>query len=190
MSVTEPLGPPDTTFAAAVDSVRRGTRDLHTAVANVVGQLTDPELLWLLDGDLTISRGLREMSQRYNKVPFGAGRVDRLGIPGIRFTDGPRGVALGASTAFPVAIARAATWDPDLERGIADAIGAEASAQGANLWAGICINLAYSPGWGRAQESYGEDPVLLGAMGAAPTTFCTRCICRTSAPSSKPAWIA
>jgi beta-glucosidase len=167
MSVTEPLGPPDTAFAAAVDAVRRGTRDLHTAVANVVGQLTDPELLWLLDGDLTISRGLREMSQRYNKVPFGAGRVDRLGIPGIRFTDGPRGVALGASTAFPVAIARAATWDPDLERSIADAIGAEASAQGANLWAGICINLAYSPGWGRAQESYGEDPVLLGAMGAA-----------------------
>jgi beta-glucosidase len=130
MSVTEPLGPPDTAFAAAVDAVRRGTRDLHTAVANVVGQLTDPELLWLLDGDLTISRGLREMSQRYNKVPFGAGRVDRLGIPGIRFTDGPRGVALGASTAFPVAIARAATWDPDLERSIADAIGAEASAQG------------------------------------------------------------
>lgn len=167
MPVTEPIGPPDTTFAAAVDAVRRGTRDLHTAVANVVGQLTDPELLWLLDGDLTIRRGLREMSQRYNKVPFRAGRVDRLGIPGIRFTDGPRGVALGASTAFPVAIARAATWDPDLEREIADAIGAEASAQGANLWAGICINLAYSPGWGRAQESYGEDPVLLGAMGAA-----------------------
>ena len=167
MSVTEPFGPPDTTFAEAVEAVRRGTHDLHTAVANVVGQLTDPELLWLLDGDLTIRRGLREMSQRYNKVPFGAGRIDRLGIPGIRFTDGPRGVALGASTAFPVAIARAATWDPDLERSIADAIGAEASAQGANLWAGICINLAYSPGWGRAQESYGEDPVLLGAMGAA-----------------------
>lgn len=33
--------------------------------------------------------------------------------------------------------------------------------------AGICINLAYAPGWGRAQESYGEDPVLLGEMGAA-----------------------
>ena len=118
---------PDTAFAAAVDSIRGGEQDLDTAVAQLVRRLTDPELLWLLDGDLTILRGVREMSQGYNKVPFPAGRVDRLGIPGILFTDGPRGVAVGASTAFPVAIARAATWDPDLERTVADVIGAVAS---------------------------------------------------------------
>ena len=167
MTVTDPICPPDTAFAAAVASVRSGRQHLDDAVAALIGRLTERELLWLLDGDLTILRGMREMSQRYNKVPFEAGRIDRLGIPGIRFTDGPRGVALGSSTAFPVAIARAATWDPDLERSVADAIGAEARAQGANLWAGICINLAYAPGWGRSQESYGEDPVLLGTMGAA-----------------------
>ena len=166
-SVTDPICPPDTAFAAAVESVRRGERSLDAAVADLIGGLTEHELLWLLDGDLTVRRGMVEMSQRYNKVPFEAGRIDRLGIPGIRFTDGPRGVALGASTAFPVAIARAATWDPDFERTVADAIGAEARAQGANLWAGICINIPYAPGWGRTQESYGEDPVLVGAMGAA-----------------------
>jgi len=158
---------PGTAFASAVDSVRRGDHDLDAAVALLVGKLTDEELLWLLDGDLTILRGVRDMSKGYNKVPFPAGRIDRHGISGIMFTDGPRGVAVGASTAFPVAIARAATWDPVFERSVADVIGAEARAQGANLWAGICINLAYSPGWGRAQESYGEDPLLLGAMGAA-----------------------
>ena len=167
MSVTEQIGPPETAFAAAVDSARRGAQSLEAAVADLIGAMTERDLLWLLDGDLTILRGMREMSERYNKVPFEAGRIDRLGIPGIRFTDGPRGVALGSSTAFPVAIARAASWDPDLERAVADVIGAEARAQGANLWAGICINLAYAPGWGRTQESYGEDPVLLGAMGAA-----------------------
>ena len=167
MPVSGIICPPDTAFAAAVAAVRNGERTLDASVADVVGRLTDPELLWLLDGDLTVRQGLREMSERYNKKPFQAGRIDRLGIPGIRFTDGPRGVALGASTAFPVAIARAATWDPDVERAVADVIGAEARAQGANLWAGICVNLAFAPGWGRAQESYGEDPVLLGAMGAA-----------------------
>ncbi|MCE9516494.1 MAG: beta-glucosidase, partial [Mycobacterium sp.] len=155
MSVTEPISPPETAFAAAVDRVRRGGQSLEAAVADLIAAMTERELLWLLDGDLTILRGMREMSERYNKVPFEAGRIDRLGIPGIRFTDGPRGVALGSSTAFPVAIARAASWDPDLERAVADVIGAEARAQGANLWAGICINLAYAPGWGRAQESYG-----------------------------------
>ena len=159
--------PSDTAFAAAVEAVRHGDQTLDAAVADLIDRLTERELLWLLDGDLTILRGVREMSQRYNKVPFEGGRIDRLGIPGIRFTDGPRGVALGASTAFPVAIARAATWDINLEREVASVIGAEARAQGANLWAGTCVNLAYAPGWGRTQESYGEDPVLLGAMGAA-----------------------
>ena len=42
-------------FAAAVDRVRRGEQDLDAAVAGLVGQLTDDELLWLLDGDLTIT---------------------------------------------------------------------------------------------------------------------------------------
>lgn len=31
----------------------------------------------------------------------------------------------------------------------------------------VCVNLPYHPGWGRCQESYGEDSCLLGKMGAA-----------------------
>lgn len=42
-------------------------------------------------------------------------------------------------------------------------------AGGANYFAGICINLLRNPRWGRAQETYGEDPFLLGKMGAALT---------------------
>ncbi len=167
MPVSDPICPAGSAFAAAVDAVRRDHQSLTDAAAALAGRLTDEELLWLLDGDLTMLRGLTGMSQRYNSVPFVAGRIDRLGIPGIRFTDGPRGVTLGTSTAFPVALARAATWDPELERAVADVIGTEARAQGANLWAGICLNLAPAPGWGRTQEAYGEDPLLLGAMGTA-----------------------
>ncbi len=160
---------PGTSFAANIEALRTGDQDVADAVADLRLQLTDEEMLWLLDGDLALWRGFAGMAKRYNAVPFEAGRIDRLGIPGIRFTDGPRGVVVGRSTAFPVAIARAASFDPDLERDIGAAIGAEARAAGANLFAGICVNLAYSPGWGRAQESYGEDPLLLGAMGAALT---------------------
>jgi beta-glucosidase len=47
------------------------------------------------------------------------------------------------------------------------AIGKEARAHGANYFAGVCINLGYSPLWGRMQESYGEDPLLIGSMGSA-----------------------
>lgn len=168
--MTDPICPPGTRFAAAVEAVRAGKASIADAVAQLLRELNDDEMLGLLDGDLSLRAGLAGMMRRYNEVPYEAGRVDRLGIPGIRFTDGPRGVVVGSSTAFPVAIARAATWDIDLEERIGDAIGAEARAQGANLFAGICINLAHAPGWGRAQESYGEEPTLLGAMGVALTT--------------------
>jgi beta-glucosidase len=166
--VTDPVRQPGTAFAAAVDAVRAG-EDLTTAVAGLIGRMSDNELLWLLDGDLTLRAGFRAITSAYNTTPIEAGRVDGLGIPGIRFTDGPRGVVMGHATSFPAAIARAATWDTGLEREIGDAVGAEARALGANLFAGICVNLAYAPGWGRSQESYGEDPVLLGEMGAAMT---------------------
>jgi beta-glucosidase len=43
------------------------------------------------------------------------GDVPRIGIAGIRFRDGPRGVIIGKSTAFPVSMARDTTWDISLE---------------------------------------------------------------------------
>jgi beta-glucosidase len=64
-------------------------------------------------------------------------------------------------------MARGASFDPTLERRIGDAIGVEARTQGANLFAGVCINLLRHPAWGRAQETYGEDSFLLGEMGVA-----------------------
>ncbi len=99
---------------------------------------------------------------------IGAGN-ERLGIPPLLFNDGPRGVAMGSSTCFPVPMARGASFDTDLERRIGDAIGRELRAHGGNLFGGVCINLLRHPAWGRAQETYGEDPFLLGEMGAALT---------------------
>nr|WP_254071182.1 MULTISPECIES: glycoside hydrolase family 3 N-terminal domain-containing protein [unclassified Rathayibacter] len=95
------------------------------------------------------------------------GEVARLGIPGLRFSDGPRGVVMGESTAFPVSMARGATWNLALEEEVGRAIGAEMRAQGGNFFGGVCINLPRHPAWGRSQETYGEDPVLLGEFGAA-----------------------
>jgi len=100
--------------------------------------------------------------------PYRAGGgIDRLGVPALWFTDGPRGVARGQSTCFPCTMARGASFDCDLERRIGEAMAIEVRAQGCNLSGAICINLLRHPAWGRAQETYGEDPVHLGAMGAA-----------------------
>jgi beta-glucosidase len=168
--MTDPLYPSGTPFAEAVDAVRRGDKDADEAAAGLLRMLTDNELLWLLDGDKPMIKTVVEGARtRTNFLAVTAGRIDRIGIPGLRFTDGPRGVGIRPSTSFPVAIARASTWDVDVERRVAAAIGAEARVHGANWWGGLCINVAPFPGWGRAQESYGEDPYLLGEMGSAAT---------------------
>ena len=92
---------------------------------------------------------------------------ERLGIPGFRMVDGPRGVRAGKATAFPVGMARGATFDPELERRVGEAMGLETSARGGNVLLAPCVNLLRHPSWGRAQETYGEDPHHLGVMGAA-----------------------
>ncbi|MEV6304136.1 glycoside hydrolase family 3 C-terminal domain-containing protein [Actinoplanes sp. NPDC051861] len=155
-----------TAFGEAVERVRAGA-DLAAQTEGLLGQLTTEEKLWLLDGDDEFWPGMAEMTVAYNTRPIVMGAVDRLGIPGLRFSDGPRGVVMGASTAFPVSMARGATWDTGLEERVGLAIGREMRAQGANFFGGVCINLPRHPAWGRIQETYGEEPLLLGEFGAA-----------------------
>ncbi len=78
-------------------------------------------------------------------------------------------MVIGPATCFPVSMARGATWDVDLEERIGDAIGRELRAVGATLYGGVCVNVLRHPAWGRAQETYGEDPVHVGELGAALT---------------------
>jgi beta-glucosidase len=106
---------------------------------------------------------------KYNDRPIPAGAERRLAIPPIAFSDGPRGVVMNHSTCFPSAMTRGATWDRALQRRVGDVIGQEIRAQGGNLWAGLCVNLLRHPSWGRAQETLGEDPYLLGELTAAAT---------------------
>ena len=67
-------------------------------------------------------------------------------------------------------MARGASWDRDLERRIGEVMGMEARAQDCNLSGAVCVNLLRHPGWGRAQETYGEDPYHMGELGAALAT--------------------
>lgn len=142
-------------------------QEVEENAKNQLSQMTLAEKIDQMSGDIPMFPGILELQFAYNKRPYPAGKNRRLGIPGIRFSDGPRGVVMYRSTCFPVSMARGATWDTDLEERIGDAIGVEARSQGANFFGGVCINLLRHPAWGRAQETYGEDPYHLGEMGAA-----------------------
>ncbi|WP_207382251.1 glycoside hydrolase family 3 protein [Schaalia vaccimaxillae] len=158
-----------TPFETAVQAVKQGN-DAFTEAEKLYNQLTSEEKLSLLDGDTPFWQGMTEMMQiGYNTAPYVHGQIDRLGIPGTRFVDGPRGCVSANGTAFPVSMARGATWDTDLEERVGDAIGTEVRAVGGNFFGGVYINLPRHPAWGRIQETYGEDTYILGEMGAALT---------------------
>ena len=98
--------------------------------------------------------------------PMDIGANERLGIPALRMAGSSRG-AIVYGTAFPVSMARGASWNPALEERIGEAIGAELAAAGGNVLLGPTINLLRHPGWGRAQETYGEDPHHLARLAVA-----------------------
>ncbi len=134
----------------------------------LLGQLTLDEKIKMMSGDMPFWPGMVDMmGGGYADHPWIAGEVSRLGIPGVRFADGPRGAILDGATTFPVSMGRGATFDPELEEKIGDVIGKELRAMGVNFYGGVCINLLRHPAWGRAQETYGEDPIHLGAFGTA-----------------------
>ncbi|HEX5188208.1 MAG TPA: glycoside hydrolase family 3 C-terminal domain-containing protein [Streptosporangiaceae bacterium] len=96
--------------------------------------------------------------------------AELLGLSPMIMSDGPagaRGVTLDErqpSTSLPCPSALGATWDPDLVRDVAAALGAEARSKGIHVLLGPTINLMRSPVGGRGFECFSEDPVLTAAI--------------------------
>ncbi len=161
--------PSMTAFSKAAEKVASGA-DATAEARELVSQMSLEEKLWCLDGDTRFWPGIVDMGHGgYHRHTWPAAAVERLGIPGLDFADGPRGCVVGPCTAFPVSMARGASFDPALEQRIGAAIGAELRAQGATFTGAVCLNLLRHPAWGRAQETYGEDPHQVGEMAAALT---------------------
>ncbi len=130
----------------------------------VVNGLSLEQKVFLLSG-VKLSIGDLLHLFGYGKYrPFLTLPVKNSNLPGIKFIDGPRGVTFKGSTAFPVAVVRGATWNPELEEKVGEVMGYEARAGGANFSGAVCINILRHPSWGRAQETYGEDPFHVGEM--------------------------
>src|SRR5215471_13658992 len=148
-----------------------------------------PNPLPYLDPSLPLAERVHDLLARLTveekmaQLTFDAPAIARLGVPAYNYwNEALHGVARnGRATVFPQAIGLAATWDPDLVRRVAAAIGDEARAkyhetlrrqgdsgqyQGLTFWSPN-INIFRDPRWGRGQETYGEDPTLTGILGTA-----------------------
>ena len=128
--------------------------------------------------DLLASMSLDEkVAQLHGTGQMRATVNRRLDVPAFETADGPHGVGEAVwrylyrhtdrATAFPAAIAIAASWDPDLAARVGAAIAAEARAKGRNWLLAPAVDLVRDPRAGRVFEAYGEDPYLSGRLGAA-----------------------
>jgi beta-glucosidase len=130
------------------------SRPLESRVHDLVSALTLEEKVALMAGS----------------AAFALHGVERLGVPPVRVADGPTGVRSNegeAATVFPVGVAMASTWNPDLAREVAAAIAREGLALNDRVILAPTINIVRTPLWGRNFETYSEDPYLNGALGTA-----------------------
>ncbi len=140
------------TALAALALAALATADFEPRIEQLLARLTLEEKVHLLSGDTS---------------DFNAQGLPRLGIPSIPMGDGPAGIRIGRSTAFPAPIALAATWDVALATRFGDALAAETLAKGRTCILGPCVGIHRFPLNGRNFESFGEDPWLTSRLGVA-----------------------
>ncbi len=91
----------------------------------------------------------------------------RLGVPAIVHEESCAGYTALGAVSFPQAIGQAATWDPELIEAMADVIRQQMRAVGAHHTLAPVLDVARDPRWGRLEETFGEDPFLISAIGNA-----------------------
>lgn len=118
---------------------------------------------------IAASTGLRPagLAELHNEIQRFLVEQTRLGIPAVVHEESVGGFCARDATQFPQAIGLAATWDEALLGDVAEQIRAEMLAVGARQALAPVLDVARDPRWGRVEETYGEDPVLVGTLGVA-----------------------
>ncbi|HEY0026751.1 MAG TPA: glycoside hydrolase family 3 N-terminal domain-containing protein [Allosphingosinicella sp.] len=113
------------------------------------------------------NRDARETADYINAAQRWSTERTRLGIPMLMHEEALHGYVARGATSFPQSIALASTWDPALIERVFTVASREMRARGANLALAPVVDVARDPRWGRIEETYGEDPHLVGEMGLA-----------------------
>ncbi|MGH9888007.1 MAG: glycoside hydrolase family 3 protein, partial [bacterium] len=134
------------------------------AIPHGLGQLARPsEVASTPKGP--VSRGPRESAEFVAAVQQWLLQHTRLGIPVMTHEEGLHGLAAPQGTNFPVPIALASSWNPDLVERVMSAVALEARARGTHQLLSPVVDLARDARWGRTEETYGEDPYLVARLG-------------------------
>lgn len=110
---------------------------------------------------------IQDIARRSAELKRYAREDTELGIPPIQNGECLHGVLAAGATVFPQAIAQGSTWNPALIEKMGIAIAVEASAIGIDQALAPLFDIIRDPRYGRTEECFGEDPFLVGQLGAA-----------------------
>jgi beta-xylosidase len=133
------------------------------------------------DWDELITRGLGQLTRSFGTAPvdpeLGAqalaraqrriAAAGRFGIPAVAHEECLAGFTAWGATAYPVPLAWGASFDPGLVEEMARHIGRDLRAVGVHQGLAPVLDVVRDPRWGRVEETIGEDPYLVGTIGAA-----------------------
>ena len=99
---------------------------------------------------------------------WGIPGIPHLYVPPITKVEAVHGFSYGSgATIFPQALAMGATWNKKLTEEVAMAVGDETLSAGTmQAWSPV-LDVAQDARWGRCEETFGEDPVLVSQIGGA-----------------------
>ncbi|AMO49219.1 Glycoside hydrolase, family 3 domain protein [Enterobacter sp. FY-07] len=124
-----------------------------------VGQITRPLGTHIVDA----KRGVRAA----NRLQKTLVEETRLGIPALFHEECLVGLLCKDATLFPSSLNYGSTWDPQLIKRAAWHIGQEARSTGCKQGLAPVLDVSRDVRWGRTEETFGEDPWLVGVMACA-----------------------
>lgn len=133
--------------------------DLEALLPNGLGQLTRPF------GTAPVDPAVGALSLQRTQERIVA--ANRFGIPAVAHEECLAGFAAWRATAYPVPTSWGATFDPELVREMAARIGEDLRRVGVHQGLAPVLDVVRDARWGRVEETIGEDPVLVGSVGAA-----------------------
>jgi beta-glucosidase len=128
-------------------------------LANGIGQIARPA-----GGS---GYGAEESARLANAIQKFLIEETRLGIPALMHDECLSGFLMKGSTLFPQAIGLASTWDPGAVERMTEVLRRQMRAVGVHQGLAPVLDVARDPRWGRVEETFGEDPYLVGSMGVA-----------------------
>lgn len=154
------------------DGQHRERSDLSDEFSGVSEQASLGERLMLGVGQITRPLGTHIVDARTgvraaNRLQKMLMEETRLGIPALFHEECLVGLLCKDATLFPSSLNYASTWDPELVRRAAQQIGEEARTTGCKQGLAPVLDVSRDVRWGRTEETFGEDPWLVGVMACA-----------------------